>query len=208
VYQRFAILLAVLTCFSCSQINDPVTGVLLPSYADRTIPFGFQIAIPVDLAEEGWLVKDPQFLVGRVSDGFQQLVISRVFGLQVDSPPGREHLLNNNNEFGANSLATRLVVYVYERPPDLTLEAFSDSVRGVAYSAVDDRINGQSAKTLAYKGTQESRRPRNASEALLPRHIFESDRFFYFILYWENDPETLQNVFKVLDTFTLLEPSG
>ena len=125
----------------------------------------------------------------------------------MNSPPRGEHLLNNN-EFGRHVLGTRLVVYVYERPPGLTFEAFTDSVRGVAYSTVEERINGQTANTLAYKGTRAPSRPRNASESLLPRHILESDQYFYFIIYWANDSELLQNVSKVLDTFTLVEPSG
>ena len=197
----------ILVSISCSSI-DPTVEESETAYLDRTAPFGFQIGIPNPLVEEGWRVKDPQFLVGRVVDGFQQLTISRVFGLQVDSPPGGEHLLNNNNEFGRSVLGTRLVVYVYERPTGLTLEAFTDSVRGVAYAAVDERINGQEAKTISYKGTQEPRRPRNASESLIPRHIFASDRFFYFILYWDRNSEILRNILKVLDTFTLVEPSS
>ena len=200
------LLLLTLVSISCS-LADPTVEEFVLAYGDRTTPFGFQIGIPNSLAEEGWLVKDPQFLVGRVVDGFQQLQISRVFGLQVDSPPGGEHLLNNNNEFGGNVRATRLVVYVYERPSGLTLEAFTDSVRGVAYAAVDERINGQPAKTINYKGTRAPLRPRNASESLIPRHILESDLFFYFILYWERDPEILLNILKVLDTFALVEPS-
>jgi hypothetical protein len=194
----------ILVSISCSSI-DPTVEESEVAYGDRTAPFGFQIGIPNPLVEEGWRVKDPQFLVGRVVDGFQQLTISRVFGLQVDSPPGGEHLLNNNNEFGRSVLGTRLVVYVYERPTGLTLEAFTDSVRGVAYAAVDERINGQEAKTISYKGTQEPRRPRNASESLIPRHILESDRFFYFILYWDRDPDILRNTLRVLDTFVIIE---
>ncbi len=207
VSQRVRILATALFWLSCSPI-EPVSEDFELSYVDRTEPFGFRIGVPRSLAEEGWRVKNPQFLVGLVVDAFQRLQINRVFGLQVDSPPGGEHLLNNNNEFGRNVLGTRLVVYVYERPPDLTLAAFSDSVRGVAYTAVDERINGQLAKTITYKGTRGPLRPRNAAESLIPRHIFESDRFFYFILYWDNDPERLRNILKVLDTFTLVEPSG
>ena len=57
-----------------------------------------------------------------------------ILGIEIDAPAGGEHLLNNNNEFDSNPHATRLIVYVYDRPAGLTLDAFADSVRGVSYS--------------------------------------------------------------------------
>lgn len=197
----------LLTLMACSPI-EPTTD-FAPSFADETTAFGFQIGVPADLAEARWRVKDPSFLAGSAIDGFQQLQIRRVFGIQVDAPPGGEHLLNINNEFGSNPLATRLVVYVYERPEGVTLQAFSDSVRGVAYDATDGFVNNQDAKTLTYKGTRPPERPRNAAESLLPRHILANDRYFYFIIYWDDeDPEIVLNTHRVGDTFTLVEPSG
>ena len=204
----FTIILSPILFASCSPIDPIADDVLVPSFAERTVSFGFQIGISVILPTRNWRAKAPQFLVGRVTDGFQQLQINRVFGLQVDAPPGGEHLLNNNNEFGSNPLSTRMVVYVYDRPSNLTFEAFTDSVRGVANSAVDERINGHSAKTIVYKGTQGPQRPRNASEALLPRHILESERFFYFIIYLDDDADILRYILRVLDTFILLQPSS
>ncbi|MBS13639.1 MAG: hypothetical protein CME19_18820 [Gemmatimonadetes bacterium] len=63
--------------------------------------------------------------------------------------------------------------------PVLTLDVFVDSIRLVAHAAIDEVIVGQSAVTLSYQGALEPRRPRNASEALIPRHIFEGTEFFY-----------------------------
>lgn len=214
ITRRIRIALVGFLVTACGAIDDNPAATTdgdaayQPSYLEKTAAFGFEIGVPPDLVEEGWLAKDPSFLTGQASDGFQQLVVNRVFGIQVDAPPGGEHLLNNNNEFGANPRATRLVVYVYERQADLTIEALSDSVRGVAYDAFDDRINGQDAKTLTYKGLNAPRRARNASESLLPQHIFEGSRYFYFILYWDTDPEIRQNVLRVLDTFRITDRTG
>jgi hypothetical protein len=197
---------------ACNSIESPVEtrddDVEQVPYAEQTNPFGFQISVPGDLAEAGWAVKDPLFLAGQSRDGFQQLVIRRVFGAQVDAPPGGEHLLNVTGEFGANQKTTRLVIFVYERE-DLTLDAVADSVRGVAYDAFDDRVSGLNAKQIVFKGLQQRPgRPRNASESLIPQLIVESNQYFYFILYWETDPEALRNVLKVLDTLTIFTPTG
>ena len=81
--RHVTIFLIFLACSACSPIDNPVDSEIQASYLDRTTPFGFQIGIPTSLAEVGWLVKNPQFLVGTVVDGFQQLQIDRVFGLQV-----------------------------------------------------------------------------------------------------------------------------
>ncbi|HAA73788.1 TPA: hypothetical protein DCE37_01555, partial [Candidatus Latescibacteria bacterium] len=87
----------------CSPIEPTVEeSTFEAAYLDRRSPFGFQIGVPLDLEEKGWRVKETPFLVGRVVDGFQRLQATRVFGLQVDSPPVGEHQLNNNNEFDGN----------------------------------------------------------------------------------------------------------
>lgn len=206
---RLRLTVAALLLFSasCGTI-DPVPGTegVEPAWADRTVPFGFRISVPADLAEAGWQAKDPQFLVGNVVEGFQQLQLRRVFGLQVDAPPGGEHLLNNNNEFGSNPRATRLVVYVYEQPSDVTFEAVVDSVRGVAYAALDRSVNGLPAKSIVYQGTREPPRPRNASDALIPRYILRGGRYLYFLLTWETEPDMMANVLRVLSTFELVDP--
>lgn len=207
---RFAICLLLASCgIDPVVVEEGAESLQQSSYIEQTAPFGFQISVPSDLGQVGWAVKDPLFLAGQASDGFQQLVLRRVFGLQVDAPPGGDHLLTNNNEFGANPRATRLVVYVYERPSGMTIEAISDSVRGVAYDAFDDRINGQEAKTIVYKGPQGSQgpgRPRNASESLIPQHIVEGSRYLYFILYWDREPDVLRNVLRIVDTFRIFDP--
>ncbi|HCK11714.1 MAG TPA: hypothetical protein DHW45_17700 [Candidatus Latescibacteria bacterium] len=59
---------------------------------------------------------DIRCLVGRVEGGSQRLRVLRILGIEIDAPAGGEHLLNNNNEFDSNPHATRLIVYVYDRP--------------------------------------------------------------------------------------------
>jgi hypothetical protein len=55
-------------------------------------------------------------------------------------------------------------------------------------AALDQRFDDQPAKTLSFLGTRQPNRPRNASKSLVPKHIVEGDRYFYFSLTWENQP--------------------
>ena len=42
----------------------------------------------------------------------------------------------------------------------------------------------------------------------MSEHIFENDRFFYFILYWDDDPDVLSNIRHILDMFPLILPNS
>jgi hypothetical protein len=190
-------------CLSCGRVPidsaETVKAELVEQ--NKTREFSFEIGIPKDLFDAGWrgysFEMKPPF-----PDYYRAIQFNRLFVLAIGAdkkdiiPP----LTNGNPDAQAG-----LMIYVYDRPSSIpSFAELIDIVKSLEHKVNYWNLNGSVAAELEplYGSGNIAYRKYPHATSYVPRLILSSDRFVYFLTYWQK--HDIMDIQHIVGNFRLI----